>query len=486
MFSRDHIKISNKVSAKLYRMISQGVAHAGLLHEIPQDYYPRLNSEHGLDFFVAYVRNFSDVPLVPLFIERGMDINVPIDSEGNTLLHHLMRKPARWWYVIDRLSACTDQIDFSRTNHDGDMPLDLLGISGGITYGTVYAMLMGEANALYGKDETSRARKDYLRTRAVSFLEYMDGDELELLIPSQIPLDHRNADGKTMFMLLLENCGDVNSLRALVEREMGAIPDRKEPVLNVLVERFNAQAQEVIALLCEEHALPVHADAVALALTRKCLDLAAYLYGRLDPCADDAVRRRLFEAVLKTADTEYVLEAAKNPMFAGSADIDAPVLEDGMTLLSYVLARGDARSADILLAAGADIRAPDGNGEITRKAATKHTRALVDEHLRRVNTSGRFERVHDSQVACKNGVLTYIFDFYAGQVVVRDAKTKNIAATSFAEFARSGAPVLDAAARALADLGGDVGGFSMPVGSVGGAPALVRKQPPAVGKKAPG
>lgn len=472
MLGRDH----SKVSAKLRQMVSDDASAYTIERAIPNWYYPRLDDSNGRNFVAFYLRNYEDTDLIDTFIARGMDLNVAVNADGDTLLHVLLENSYTWDSVVSELLDNFSEIDVTIENEQGQRPLDsyLLHRGGQGRGRFVYKLLMRELDSLY-PEGASPARTDYLRARMVEVIGHLDGQELARLIPAQLPIDLRLPDGRTLFMAMVQNA-NVHAVQNIINRAGFVLPAASERVVETMLTRFGAQAAGVVKTLCAEHKAVVTREALDKAIDLKDIDLLTFLYPRVKPQGDPHLTGKLFARVLAAKNVQYALEAAQHAFFAEVADIDAPLDEQGTTLLLDAIARGRTDDARKLLEAGADIRKIDGTGRIAREHAeesrNKQTIALVEQTLRSLNQRGNFERVHKTQISCKNGMLTYIFDFYAGQVVVRDNETKHIAATSFAEFAKSGGEMLSDAARHLTALGGDAKGF----GSENSlSPAVARK-----------
>lgn len=459
MLGRDH----SKVSAKLRQMVADDVSAYAIERSIPNWYYPRLDDSNGRNFVAFYLREHEDTDLIDTFIARGMDLNVAVNADGDTLLHVLLENSYSWDAVISELLDNFSEIDVTIKNKQGQRPLDSYLMHHG-AHGRgrfVYKLLMRELNSYY-PDGPSPAREDYLRERVAETINHFDGQELSRLIPSQLPLNVRTDDGRTLFMALVQS-GQWHSVRSVINDVNFVLPDAKEAVVDTLLSRFGAQSADTVKMLCDKYQAVVTLETLHQAVDLKNVDLLADLYARVKLRDDTGVKAKLFARVIAAKNTDYALTATQHAFFAEVADIDAPLDEQGATLLLDAIARGRSDDAKKLLDAGADIRKIDGTGRIAREHAnesrSKQTIALVEQTLRSLNQRGNFERVHKTQISCKNGMLTYIFDFYAGQVVVRDNETKHIAATSFAEFSKSGGEMLGDAARHLTALGGDARGY---------------------------
>ncbi len=480
MFGRDHAKVSQK----LRQMVDNDYPAYEIERAIPSWYYPRIDETYGRNFVAFYLKAHEDVELIDTFIARGMDLNARVNTSGDTLLHVLLENSYSWSGVISELVDNFSEIDVTIKNDHGQMPLDVyLAHGGGQSRGRfVYAILMRELASLY-PDGASPERDAYLRARIGEVIGHLDGQELSRLVPERLPVNMKLDNGRTLFMMLVQN-GNWHAVRNITDDAHFVLPDRNEPVVETMLSRFGAQAVDLVKILCASHGAVVTRNALDKAVDLKNIDLLAFLCPRVSPQGDPHLVATLFDRVLAGKNVEYALSAAQHSFFRDVADIDAPLDEQGTTLLLDALARGRTDDARALLEAGADIRKLDGTGQLACAKAedsrNKQTIALVAETLRTLNQRGNFERLHDTQIACKSGVLTYIFDFYAGQVVVRDNDTKNIAATPFAEFAKSGGELLGEAARTLDELGGQTCGFGA-ANSV--SPAVVRKPASPIGKK---
>lgn len=488
MFGHDH----NKVSLKLRQMMAQDASTRELVKAIPAGYYPRLDSEHGRMFLLRYMRNYSfPMDLIETFIARGLDLNGPVDDDNNTILHYMMKDTHTWDCVIEDLidHFPEDELSAAAENDQGDKPLDIFLQYGGYQFGKrfIYNMIMREAEVFYPTQSPQRTQ--YLHTRVMQFIEHLDGQDLARLVPKHLPLNMRDRNGQTLFMLLVEKA-NINVVNNIVQAADFQLPDYKEPVIERMVARFGASSIDAIRKLEVIHQAPVTAAALDAAIASRNIELFDYVMSSLPSRVYAEQLDSAFEKIIQLKDVDFACAAIKSVHLQArdhigrpAKDIDVPVLEDGLSLLLYSISRGNERDARKLLEAGADIRKADGSGQKARELAAasgnKNAIKLVEDEIKRLNTSGDFELVHKNQMACKKGVLTYIFDFYAGQVVVRDNETKSIATTPFAEFARNGHELLGEAARMLTQLGGDARGFDAPDTL---SPAVAKKAAPLIKK----
>ena len=483
MFGRDH----SKVSLKLRQMVAHDASQYEIVRAIPDWYYPRLDCVHGRNFVVRYLETYQDTDLIDTFVARGMDLNSRVNDNNDTLLHVLMEKPYAWHTAISELVETFSEIDVTLTNHDGQTPMDvfLANASWHQVERFVGKMLEREMQKYYPNAPGVESQR-YLRQRFAQLAQHLRENDVKRLIPEQLPLSLRDDNGRTVFMDIVEHC-PLNVARELVRTKGFSLPDHTEPVVDMLISREGARAQDTVSTLIELHSARVSGKTLELAAKTTNLEFINYIFGVIHPRRTDAAldaARAMFAVILKNGDVDFAIKAAASRTFKDVADLDAAIDDQGATLLLTAIARGRATEVQALLDAGADIRKHDGSGQHARALAlesrNKQTVAIVEDTLRRLNQRGDFERVHDNQIAYKNGVLTYIFDFYAGQVVVRDNDTKNIAATPFADFAKSGSHLLGEAASNLTALGGNTNGFGA-ANSL--SPDVVRKPASPIGKK---
>ena len=483
MFGRDH----SKMSYKLRQMVAREDSDYEITRAIPSWYYPRLDDVHGRNFVVRYLENYRDTDLIDLFVSRGMDLNTRVNSGNDTLLHVLMENAYSWGSAISELVETFSEIDVTLTNHSGQTPLDVfLENASWHQHERFVGKMLEREMQKYYPDAPGVESQRYLRKRFAQLAQHMRENDIRTWVPEKLPLATRDDKGRTVFMDIVEHC-HLGITHQLVRTKGFSLPDHTEPVVDMLISREGARAQDTISSLIEIHSAKLSEKTLELAAKTSNLEFIDYIFGRVYPRRSDAAQnaaREMFAVILKTGDVDFVLKAIESRTFKEVADINATMDDQVTTLLSQAIARGRADDARKLLDAGADIRKQDQSGQLMRAMANdsrnKQTIALVEETLRQLNQRGDFERVHDNQIAYKNGVLTYIFDFYAGQVVVRDNDTKNIAATPFADFAKSGSELLSEAANTLTALGGNANGF----GSANSlSPAVVRKPASPIGKK---
>ncbi len=478
MFSRHH----SKTSKKLWEMLEKGTPRRRILDAVPKDYYPRLDEVAGRNFTVLWMDKCHDISLIRIFVDRGMNINVPINDKGDTLLHALLRRASEWDFVLAALIDHFPELDVTVRNTRGDLPLDVFRKSyqGQGDERFIHTLMIREAEAL----AFDPRKQTHLQKRIMQLLGHFDRDEILELIPSQITLDVRNGDDETLLLQMIENC-HLSTLEKLAETPSFRQPDLSEPILEKILSQ-HGDNNSLPEKLLDLHGAAVVTDGVIdhfvrlknLNMVERCVSLKAR------QCGEDerkALAQNVFADIVRTQDPWLAIKALALPCLKDVADINAALLDDGKTLLVRAVERGRDKEVHDLLAAGASILMPDGTGAMTRAALEKAQKskgekvsALVEPLFQELVRRGNYERVHDTQISCKNGVLTYIFDFYAGQVVVRDEETKNIAATPFSEFSKSGAQMLSEAADHLKELGGNTHGFDVPQGLTAG---VVRKTP---------
>lgn len=455
-----------KTSQKLRQMIAHGEGRKDILRAVPMNYYPRLDEAYGHDFVRRYLEDQRDFSLIDTFIARGMDVNAQND-EGNTLLHSLMRNSSYQGWAIEEIithylhDGSAQGFKISIKNNMDEMPLDVYARhGGGYSRDTfVVPMIFAEAAEMHAIGSANYIR--HLHQRFCRFARHFSVTEMQRLLAAEVSYEMQDAKGVPVWMHVLQS-GQMNAVtHALNNARIDA--DKTDAALKTLLTRTDDLS--ILALLAEKRGYEVAADVVMAAVAKKNIAVLEYLHARHTRHTTNSVQLntfadRLFDEVLKTANNDFISRAKQSELFKDARfSVDRPVFEGGRSLLLYTIARGYLGAVKEVVEMGADLRRRDDDGKGALDLASREVRPFIEGELRKLNQRGSYERVHDSQISYKTGVLTYIFDFHAGQVVVRDNETKNIASTPIADFAKSGGKLVGEAARVLVDLGGDAQGY---------------------------
>lgn len=434
---------------------------------IPMNYYPRLDSHEGREFILTYLQYADDMSIIKKFIQRGMDINAAVDSNGNRLLHHMMDYVYRYTPIFARLYKEIEGIDLNVKNNAGQKPLDLLiNRKHHASTAVVMLFLKAEEKALEG--ESFSTRKWYMQHRLHHLAKFIPAENILALVPTQIDFNDALED-RSVMMTLAQN-GHIGVLEKLAGRPDFKPKNLQEQIILAVVNNGN-DTSIVLPLMQKLLAkgYRLDADVVNAALEKGQLDVVDYILSTPEKEGglkyDAAQRRQLFEWIIKNKTIAVIEAAAKLKTFARVADIDARVFEGGTTRLMQAVTANSREDVQKLLAMGASLEIKNDAGLTARDIAqtvrnSDTVRKILEERWLEMNRCGDYERVDPQQIAWKRGVLTYIFDFSAGQVIVRDDVTKGIAMQSMADFSKSGEDAVSDAAKVLEDLGGTAKGYA--------------------------
>lgn len=460
-----------QISKKLYAMAYDGsVDRENIVEAVHAKYYPRIDSEYDCQFLLRIVYRFGERinPLLDEFIKRGMDLRAE-DSEGNTWLHHLMRQAfdSDTAKVIGCLVSSDWALPFEVQNNNGKRPLDVM-IPNDISYAAkkhLFEMISAEAREI----SRSSLYEDHLHSRFLQFLEHLSAEDMHRFVDTGVKFDKKaGSPEKTILMHIVES-DNTSVIYDVLTNDHYKLKKTAEPVLETALER--GFALELVMRIVEKHGYEVTQDIVLKSIERTNANVLEYLYTQ--HCAQEEhdaeyisfLSQLVAEKIVQTKNLGFVLNALDHKSIGAHIDINAPLI-DGNSLFLHAVSAGEWGALERLVACGADIRLRNAKGmsalDIAYETKQVGTLAFLEAELKKLNQRGDFERVDETQITYKKGVLTYVFDFYARQVVVRDHDTKAIAMVPFVEFAKSGSELLSEAAETLTSLDGNTSGFNAP------------------------
>lgn len=475
-FSLDHRKTSVDLNEKLktanYRLASFNKL-------IPMNYYPQLETREGMEFMLRHISVFGlNEPLLKTFQARGMSLNTGLEEDGRTLLHCLMEDPVRYSNMVHGF-ARLDGVNMLAKTKNGKTPLDLF-VEKGIRSigGSMQLFVNAEAAAI----SDPAAAKAYRLRRLEQLIHVTNDGTLLDIIPSQIKITDMTSRGSVLRLLVESN--KFFAVDRLLDARNFKCPKGDEDLTKIVMKNASSPLPLIKKMVAKGFKL--NFDVLNAAVSRQQWPLIEYALTAPASVSEETqpkeYRVRLYKWFLENKLVDCAIEAKKHRLFSGWADLDAPVFEKSNTLLMQMVAASRLEDVKNLLNAGARLDITNAEGKTAVDIAktlrnAQQLNAMLLAHQQQLYKSGDYQRLDQRQIAWKSGVLTYIFDFNAGQVVVRDNATNQIAMQPMAEFSKSGAAAVSQAAKMLGKLGGDAGAHAQDVSRIEKKPAKLKDIP---------